>query len=306
MTEHGIEINPLLQKLRDTPVAGNGETNYFTSFDGTEIFYRVWKPSKKVERIIVVAHGMGGHGEFFVLLADHLINHNIMVVAPDYRNHGNSEGKKGDLKKFKNILRDYNSFFNFMGEKYPNIPMYLLGESMGGAVSINFAGNFINTFSKLSGLILFAPAVKLNFSKLFWTGIGLVSPLIFLLRVIVPSKTLYPVKGDEDEGIKNPIHQQYDREDPLHLEKVSFRYLVQLFKYVRKTKKVASKITIPTLIFQGTDDALISPEGVRSFYNHIAAKDKKIVLVEEGFHSLLSDPRFQDKWNILVDWLKSH
>ncbi|GAH19001.1 unnamed protein product, partial [marine sediment metagenome] len=38
-----ININPLLQQLRENPIAGNGENHYFASFDGIKIFYRVWR-----------------------------------------------------------------------------------------------------------------------------------------------------------------------------------------------------------------------------------------------------------------------
>jgi len=155
-------------------------------------------------------------------------------------------------------------------------------------------------------LILFAPAVKLNFPKVFWVGISLLIPLILIIRLIIPSKGIIPAKGREEQGIKNPIHQQYDKEDPLHLDKVSIRYLIQIFKHIRKTKKIASKILVPTIIFQGTDDKGIDPNGVRSFYNHLESKDKKIILVEDGYHALLTDPSFIDKWSILISWLKKH
>ena len=95
-----LEINPLLEKLRNSPNKGIYKTIFFTSFDNTRLFYHIWKPVNKIEKIVIVAHGMAGHGEFFVLLADKLVDHGIIVIAPDYRNHGLSDGKKGDLKRF--------------------------------------------------------------------------------------------------------------------------------------------------------------------------------------------------------------
>ncbi len=301
-----LEINPLLVSLREKPIAGNGENNFFTSFDGTQIFYRSWKPLEKLKKIVIVAHGMGGHGEFFVLLADRLIEHGIMVIAPDYRNHGHSGGKKGDLKKFKHILSDFHHFITFIREKHQNTQIFLFGESMGGIVLINFRKKFPEDFLNLSGLILFAPGVKRDVSKKFWIGIALVAVLLLFLRLFLPSKRFISARGREEEGIKNPIHQQYDKTDPFHLEKISIRYIFQIFKYMRKTRKIAPLISIPTIIFQGTDDKGISPEGVKEFHNKLASKDKKLVLIENGYHALITDPRFQDKWDILIDWLKNH
>ena len=301
-----IDINPLLEKLRETRLAGTSDNDYFKSFDGINIFYRTWKPSKKIEKIIIVAHGMAGHGEFFVLLADKLVNQGIMVIAPDYRNHGHSEGKKGDLKKFKYLLKDLYYFINFIKELYPNIPISLFGESMGGTVSINYAKKFPEEFSRLSSLILFAPGVKLNLPKIFWFRIALLILPIIIIRLLFPSKRIIPAKGREESGIKNSIHQQYDKTDPFHLEKLSLRYIIQIFKYIRKSRKIAPKISIPTIIFQGTKDRGISCESVKKFYKRIASKDKEIIMVENGYHALITDPSFQDKWMILINWLKFH
>jgi len=301
-----LEFNPILEKLREYPVAGNSENHYFESFDKTKIFYRLWRPKAEIKKIVIVAHGMGGHGEFFVLLADKLIDHEIMVIAPDYRNHGYSEGKKGDLKKFRNILKDLHYFINFIMDKYKDIPIYLCGESMGGTVCINFVKEFSEAFLNLSGLILFSPGIKVKFSRKSLLELILISIPLLILRIFGPSIRIIPAKGREEQGIKNPIHQQYDREDPLHLEKISARYLFQLFKFMRKTKKIAHLITIPTIIFQGTEDKGISLEGVQEFFEKLSSKDKKLEVIEGGYHELLTDTNFQNKWSNLINWINQH
>jgi len=303
-----LELNPILEKLRDTPNAKNCDYGTFRSFDNTKIFYRIWKPSNKPRKIILIAHGMAGHGEFFVLLADKLVNKGIMIIAPDYRHHGRSDGKRGDLKRFKYILKDYAVLMEHIQAEYPGIPLYLLGESMGGLVSISFARfeKHEECFSKLSGLILFAPAVKVNFSTLQWMGIGILSPLILLARIFIPSKGIFSARGSVEEGIKNPFHQEYDETDPHHLDKVSMRYILQLFWKLKRAIKCAKKIEIPTLIFQGEEDPVIDPEGVRKFYKQLKSEDKEMILVEEAKHSLISDPVFEEKWEILFEWLEAH
>jgi len=301
-----LELNPLLEKLRENPVASKSKNYYFESFDKIKIFYRLWRPKTVIKKIIIVAHGMGGHGEFFVLLADKLVEHEIMVIAPDYRNHGYSEGKKGDLKKFRDLLKDLHYFINFVMHNHKNIPIFLCGESMGGTVCINFVKEFSKAFLNLSGLILFSPGIKVKFSKKSLSELILISIPLLILRIFGPSMRIIPAKGREEQGIKNPIHQQYDREDPFHLEKISVRYLFQLLKYMRKTRKIAHNITIPTIIFQGTEDTGISLESVQEFFEKLSSKDKKLEVIEGGYHELLTDPNFQNKWNVLINWLKQH
>ncbi|MFX0058904.1 MAG: alpha/beta fold hydrolase [Candidatus Hodarchaeota archaeon] len=300
-----IVINPLLQKLRENPIAKESENSFFESFDRTKIFYRLWQP-ETIKKILIINHGMGGHGEYFVLLADRLIENEIMVIVPDYRNHGFSEGKKGDLKKFRYLLKDLHCFINFISNRYKNIPIYLCGDSMGGTVCINFAKEFPETFLSLSGLVLFSPGIKIKLSKKFLLGLIFLAFPLFLIRICFPSIPIISVKGREELGIKNRIHQQYDREDPIHLKKISTRYLFQLFKYMRKTRKIAPYIPIPTVIFQGTEDKGISMKYVQIFFENISFKDKKLELIEGGYHALLTDPDFQNKWSVMINWFKQH
>ena len=300
-----INIHPLLEELRGNPVAGNGHNYFFSSFDGTRIFYRVWKPLKDVQKIVIVSHGMGGHGEFFVLLADKLVNHGFMVISPDYRNHGYSGGEKGDLKSFKLILKDLSYFLNHIKEEYPGIPIFLFGESMGGITTINFAKRYPSNFKDLSGLILFSPGIKPNIPKKFWFGIALITIPLLIFRALFPSKKVYSTESDKDEGIKSPIHQRYDKEEPLHIKKLSIRYVLQVFKYMRKTLKIAPMISIPVIIFQGKLDKGISPGAVEKFYEKLGTKDKELYIIEDGYHALLTDPSFQDKWDVLLEWMKT-
>jgi len=197
-------------------------------------------------------------------------------------------------------------FINFVMHNHKNIPIFLCGESMGGTVCINFVKEFSKAFLNLSGLILFSPGIKVKFSKKSLSELILISIPLLILRIFGPSMRIIPAKGREEQGIKNPIHQQYDREDPFHLEKISVRYLFQLLKYMRKTRKIAHNITIPTIIFQGTEDTGISLESVQEFFEKLSSKDKKLEVIEGGYHELLTDPNFQNKWNVLINWLKQH
>ncbi len=43
---------------------------------------------------------------------------------------------------------------------------------------------------------------------------------------------------------------------------------------------------------------------MKEFHNKLASKDKKPVLIENRYHALITALCFQDKWDILIDWLK--
>ena len=155
-------------------------------------------------------------------------------------------------------------------------------------------------------MILFSPGIKPNIPKKFWLGIALIALPLMVFRLLFPSKKIYSTESDKDEGIKSPIHQRYDKEEPLHIKKLSIRYILQVFKYMRKTSKIAPLISIPVIIFQGKLDKGISPEAVEKFYEKLGAKDKELHMIEDGYHALMTDPSFQDKWDVLLEWIKNH
>ncbi len=297
------EFNPLLKKLRTTFLAGDGGFDYFKNSSGLKLFYRFFLPSN-LNKIIIVNHGAGGNGEYHVLLADEVISENVGVYVMDYRGHGNSEGKRGDIEDFRLILSDLHEFVLFIKNKHPAIPIILHGESMGGAVAINYLCLYQ---SDIKGLLLFSPALKLK------VRLNVKDFFIILLSLIVylfsPGYPFIKMERKDYSGTANPLHEEYDKTDPLHLKKLSPRYILQLNSYIHKAFNSAKFIDIPTLIFQGEKDPAVDSEGIKDFFNRCSSKNKELFIVPNGLHALYTDPNSTKPeiniWNKLRNWLKS-
>ncbi len=301
--DSSIQIHPLLQKLRTNPIA-KPQHGYFENSGGLKLFYRFFEPqTKDPQKVIIGCHGMAGDGEYFILFADQIVEQTgAMFYMMDYRGHGRSEGRKGDIKKFQYYIDDLKEFIDFIKQKHPGISYYLMGESMGGIVSINYIAQ---NPTEMDGMIEFAPAVKFNLGSFSIKDLFKVIGGLFVYLFSPGARVIY-VKGNEALGIRNKIHQQYDWENPYHLEKVSVRYLFQLNKYSKKAYKAADKIKIPIIIFQGSEDKAVSVEGVRSFFEKIQSEDKELVLIPKAYHVLFTDPAAGNLWDKLRDWLKNH
>ncbi|MHA1271727.1 MAG: alpha/beta fold hydrolase [Candidatus Helarchaeota archaeon] len=298
-----FEFNPLLEKLRITFDAGEGSYDFFYADDGVKLFYRYYIPPK-IEKIIIVAHGAGGNGDYYILLADQVFNENIAVYVMDYRGHGYSEGKKGDIKKFENILNDFDKFIILVKQQHPKIPIFLFGESMGAPVIINYLSNYdIN----INGVILFSPAVKIKI-KFSVKQILMVVPLA-LIYLFAPGACLISMnQGRDSTGIANPIHLEYDKTDDLHLKKISIRYLLTLNSIIKKAFNCAENINHPILLVQGEIDPSIDLNGVKDFFERISSNDKQLIIIPNGTHALFTDPNANSTenniWDILRDWLR--
>ena len=80
----------------------------------------------------------------------------------DHRGHGKSVRQQEDLGYFYNgkekaIVEDLHQITLWIKEEYPNLPVYLLGHSMGTLVARNYIKKYDNEIKKL---ILTGPPCK--------------------------------------------------------------------------------------------------------------------------------------------------
>ena len=298
-----IEIHPLLQQLRTNPIAVPKYGTFINS-EGLKLFYRVFAPdSGEVEKILVGCHGASGDGEYFILLADQIVEQTkIALYFMDYRGHGRSEGRHGDTKDFQFYIDDLKEFIAHLRQKYPEKPFFLVGESMGGIVSLNY---LVQNPDTIDGAIEFAPGVRFRLRSFsIKDAIKVIG--YFFSYITGPGRRVIKMKGREAFGVRDETHQRYDFENPYHHAKVSPRYLLQLNKFAKKAYFSGEKVTCPIIIFQGTADKAVSPEGVQTYFQTLGSTDKELHMVPKSYHVLFTDPAFQEYWDVLRTWIKSH
>lgn len=294
-----FEIHPLLEDLRTNPNANNGMGDYFKTKSGDKLYYRSWRSSEQ-KGIIIGIHGMAAHSAYYILVADYLINENLSVIGLDLKHHGKSSGRKGDLKKFEDCVDQLHEFILSIKNNNPNTPIFLMGQSMGSIISINYSIKYPKI---IQGLILTSPGVKSNFNLSL--GDVLKLPLLLLVYLFHKGARVINVGDRSERGTRVPLRKQYQEEDTLRIQKISPRYLIGLLKWKKKSFKNAKNLSHPVHILLGTEDKILSVEGVKEFFNLIPVKEKKLTVIEGGYHSLFSDPAMiqQGGWKKLKAWL---
>lgn len=304
MTRNDPKENKLLDELRGDAPAGDGTFGFMDADDGTKIFYEYWTPRHvHADRAVVCYHGMAAHSRYFSLIADALTPHGIAVAVMDYRGHGLSEGLLGDLTDPAPIVADAKKFLKFARRLFPGIPLFTLGESMGGAVSI-----LVNADppEEISGMALLAPAVapayKVTGPQVLY---GIPYALSFLVR---PGARVIRVSGNEPGSMRNPLNIRYDQEDPLHLKYVSPRYILNVKSLVDQAReKGPESITAPALIFQGGMDNAVDHRATKKFFERLKSPDKTFKFYPDAPHCMISDPDVCVEMRaILRDWILSH
>ena len=111
---------------------------YFPSSDGkTKLHGVIWEPDCAPRAIVQIAHGMVEYVERYEAFAAFLNEQGILVAGNDHLGHGWSytkERNKGYFAEEKGDivpLQDLHRLTLLMQKKYPDIPYFLFGHSMG-------------------------------------------------------------------------------------------------------------------------------------------------------------------------------
>ncbi|HOX28727.1 MAG TPA: alpha/beta fold hydrolase [bacterium] len=303
MREIHPKENELLKKARGGAPAGDGECGFLRTDEGVRLFFNRWLPAGKAPTTVVVClHGMGAHGSYFSPLADVLTPMGMAVYAVDHRGHGLSDGVKGDMPDGRKLVSDAVEFLKYAQSLHPGLPLFVAGESMGGAITIQVA---MAESERLNGCIMLAPALQ-GAKKLTFGEIVRI-PYWALLLLFNPGKNVVKTIGNESLVYQSRDYIDFEHTDQDHLQWVSLRYLLNLKKLMDRSRKWGpSEIKCPTLILQGGSDKVCAADAVKKFFSDMQVKDKTLRFYEKGYHCLLADPDAPDSRETIAEWIVKH
>lgn len=242
------------------------------------IHYQSWLPAQP-KAAVVIAHGLGEHGGRYAQVAQVLVDAGCAVYAIDHRGHGKSDGVRAFVDKFANAVADMDHLIDHAKRSHPGKPLFLLGHSMGGALSLNYA---IQHGNKLSGLILSGPAVALDGAPPF------LAPISKVLSSIMPKLGMFAVdpslvSRDQDEVAKYSS-------DPLNAHgKVPVRTLAEIVRCVEWLPSALPSLKLPTLLLHGRDDKLAGVAGSQMVYDRISSTDKTLNIYDHLYHEIFNE-----------------
>ncbi len=105
----------------------------YIAIDGIKLALHSWIP-KNVEAILFYIHGMQSHSGWLFEIGDQLAAKAIAVFSLDRRGSGLSEGIRGDASSSNALLDEYHYALKKVRGLYPEIPLTLLGQSLGGSI----------------------------------------------------------------------------------------------------------------------------------------------------------------------------
>jgi acylglycerol lipase len=272
--------------------------SFTTAADGTLICIRAWN-SEQPARILLCIQGLGGHGGYYDVLAGASELADTLIVAPDLRGHGHSQGTRGDIVDFRLYLADIESAVAWARARWPTLPLILLSESMGASLAIHYLSSRLPHVAEVAGLVLVSPVLKPTIQP----RPGEVLRYLFLL-LTAPHRPAMPITGREELGCRDAAFNARLRSDPLFVRQVSVRFLNRLSRWIASARRRGAAITLPVLILQGSRDYITRASGTQAFLRRLQSKEVAVFTFEGAYHSLLHDPATPELLATLRRWLQ--
>ncbi|NJL65407.1 MAG: alpha/beta hydrolase [Methylacidiphilales bacterium] len=269
---------------------------------GIELYYQAWQPDGVVRGILAIAHGLGGHSGLYGNIINQLIPQNFAIYSIDLRGHGKSPGQRGYINSWDEYRDDVGNFLKFITSKNPEIPLFLLGHSLGGLTVLDYALHSAiqsEKRPKLKGLITFTPALGAS-------GVPLLQLLLgkFLSRIYprfsMSTGLNLSLSSRDEEVIKGYA------KDPLRHTMGTARLSTEYSRTVNWVYEHAIALDIPFLMMLAGQDKVTFPEGSRKFFEKLTFPDIELKEYPESYHCIQDDLNYREVLADLEDWLERH
>jgi acylglycerol lipase len=264
----------------------------FSGAGGVDLFWQAWTPADP-RAVVVIAHGAGEHSGRYEHVARRLVDAGYAVYALDHRGHGRSAGRRALVDRMDQAIADVRTLVGRAASENPGRPLFLLGHSMGGTISIAFAARHQD---ELAGLALSGPVAVLEAAS---PALRVVASV---LSTLTPNLGVFGV--DPSLVSRDPEVVRAYREDPLVFHgKLPARTVAELAAAVGRFPAEVPQIRLPLLVMHGTKDALAPVAGATMVHERAASTDKTLRLYEGLYHEILNEPERQTVLGDLLSWL---
>ncbi len=256
-------------------------------------------PDVETRGIIVCIPGFGLHRTSFAALGQKLAQEGYSVYAYDVRGFGsNTTLKARDRIDLEKTMDDLEASIGALRQDNPNLPIYVLGESMGGSVALQFTAAHPEL---VDGLIAAVPSSRRYRQFKLVSEVGIHK--LFGNKDTIDAAPTVLNRATTDEALKQEL-----MEDPESRMSATPAEFIAVSKFLAHNRESAGKITqTPVMMYQGVHDLLIKPEGTIDLFRRIGTLDKDLTLIGRSQHLLFEQGQFSNNLlNTLSDWLKNH
>lgn len=303
----------------------NKEESCFIGANGINLPCTIWYPMCSPVMVVQITHGMTEHMGRYEELAEVLTSYGIAVAGFDLRGHGRNSGDNQCASfgqgGWRNTLHDMHLFYLELESKFPDIPHFMLGFSLGSFLLRDYLSLYRD---KVDGAIIMGtghqpeivldmllPVVKHEIKE---HGFDSSTERVKKLSFETYNRKFAPTLTAVDWLCADPAERMKYQGDPLCRKTISAGLFYQLLDAMKRTGKSKSyhrwDKQMPVLFISGENDPVgDSGKGVQRVKQSMSkagVKHIQIYLIPDGRHDILHEKESggaEETQHILVKWL---
>ncbi len=304
----------------------------FSSADGVSQIHCVkWLPEGEPVAVLQLVHGMVEYIERYTEFAEFLCTKGFVVAGHDHIGHGDSVTSPEELgvmhaKHPSDVMAaDIATHHGMLKAEYPNLPLFILGHSMGSYMLRKTLSAKASEMSDLKGAIIMGTGSESDF--IISAGLAVINIIAFFKGETYRSRLVQsmtygaPYKQFDSYGkdlerswlSKNVDNVRSYFNNPkctFLFTLAAYRGLVEATQYDNKAENIAKMSkSMPILFVSGDQDPVGNMgKGVKAAYDKFAAAgltDLSIKLYEGDRHEILNELDREIVFNDLLEWMNS-
>ena len=271
----------------------------FSGESGLQLYYQAWLPDNP-KAVIQIIHGFGEHSGRYLNVVNKLIPLGYALYAHDLRGHGKSGGIRTYVDNFDQYIEDAKNFHDLIRKEHPDLPIFLLGHSMGSFIAVHFVKKYEKLLKGLilSGTGTFPSGIVINTILRRIRGV-----VRFFSRFIPPIRLQLPLSN----ALSNdPEVSRIYASDPLVVKTITLQLGAELIYPVLQIKNIIGTFRLPILIQSGSEDLIVI--GVKLIRKQLKMENHTVRIYKGLKHEVYNEVE-KDRavvLNELAEWLNKH
>ncbi|RCW48705.1 MULTISPECIES: alpha/beta hydrolase [unclassified Halanaerobium] len=265
-------------------------SEYIDTFDGKKLFTRK-DIVDDAKAVVVFVHGLDEHQGRYDYHAGRFNGEGFSVYRFDNRGHGRSDGKQTYIDDFNTYLKDADTVVDIAKKENPDLPIFMLGHSMGGFITAAYG---IKHPNKLNGQILSGS----------WTNTTDAFAEIQQLNLEENPDMKLPNELGNLISRSEYVIDDYEK-DPYVSEFTTLKLMKEMLdNAIPWLVDNLKKYKYPVLVLHGGSDPIIDPSCSEKLYDMISSKDRELKIYPELYHEILNEPEKEEVIKDILLWLE--
>ena len=262
--------------------------------DKGELPLRIWKPEGAPTAALIALHGFNDYSKSFEGPGEFWAARGLVTYAYDQRGFGEAPSR-GLWAGTDTLVGDLRTVARLVRERHPDIPVYLVGESMGGAIILTALGS--GDPPTADGVVLAAPAVR-GWRAIPWYQRSALTFFAYAMPWAMASGRGFKLRPSDNIEMLRGLGR-----DPLVIKETRFDAIHGLVTVMDDALEAAPRLPVPTLVLYGKTEDLIPRNGREVLLDSLPANgDWRLAEYTKGYHMLLRDLNAEIVLTDIVAW----